>query len=126
MALIDSLDKVERREISKPTKMVVVADGDIIKNELDRKTGKPLPLGLNTYSNKTFANKGFLINTIEWLLDDFGIVNARNKEVKMRLLNPELVESEEGYWQILNIALPLMIVLILGLAYTFFRRKRYA
>jgi len=125
-AMIESLDGFEFKELSEPNKMVVVADGDMIKNDYDNRNRRPLPLGYNKFAQKNFENKTFVLNAVEWLLDNSGIIVARNKNVELRLLDVERVKQEKTFWQIMNIGAPLLIALLFGLVYNFVRRKRFA
>ncbi|MEZ4951770.1 MAG: gliding motility-associated ABC transporter substrate-binding protein GldG [Saprospiraceae bacterium] len=111
---------------SEPTKMVVVADGDVARNLIDPTRDAFQPLGYNQYERYKFANKEFLLNTIEYLMDDNGIITARSKEVKLRLLNTVKAEKEETKWQLLNIGLPLVFLILFGLAFHWFRKRKYA
>ncbi len=114
------------KDISSPTKMLVVADGDIIKNYTDSE-GRSLPLGINRYQPRiNFSNKDFLINAIEYMIDDNGVIAARSKEVKLRLLNEPKAEEEETKWQLINIILPLLLLMLFGIGYNYWRRWRYA
>lgn len=111
-------------EKSKPTKMLVVSDGDIIKNLFDRNQN-PMPLGLNVFENYTFANKDFLINALEYLKNENGLILARNKEVKLRLLNTVKAEAEKTKWQLINIVLPITFLILFGLLFSFLRKRRF-
>ncbi|MCP3929213.1 MAG: gliding motility-associated ABC transporter substrate-binding protein GldG [Bacteroidetes bacterium] len=117
---------VELRTESVPTKMMVVSDGDIIRNLVDPKTKGVRPLGLNPWEGKTYANKDFLINTIEYLIDDKGLIQARGKEVKLRLLNKVKAKDERTKWQLINILLPIVFLIIFGLSFNWIRRRRFA
>ena len=110
---------------SSPTRMIVVSDGDVIRN-LVASDGQVRPTGLNQFDKRIYANKDFLINAIEYLLDEKGVIEARGKDVKLRLLDTVRAKAETSYWQILNIALPLLFLGLFGLGYTFLRRRRYA
>lgn len=116
----------EYKAQSDPTKMLVVADGDIISNYADAENNRYAPLGFNRYEEYTFANKDFLINAIEYMIDDNGVIAARSKEVKLRLLNEPKAEEEETKWQLINIVLPLILLILFGIAYNYWRRWRYA
>ena len=116
----------EFKTSSVPTKMLVVADGDIIRNNIDPANNKYSPLGFNRYEKFQFANKDFLVNAIEYLIDEEGVIAARSKEVKLRLLDHVRAEQEKTKWQLFNIGLPLIFLLLFGLLYNFLRRKRYA
>jgi ABC-2 type transport system permease protein len=110
------------------TKMIVVADADIIRNEV-RRSGlqeTPVPLGQDKYTMETFGNRDFIINCLNYLVDDKGILDLRSRELKLRLLNTVKVKAEKLKWQLINIAGPVLIVLMAGLMYSYFRRKRYA
>jgi gliding-associated putative ABC transporter substrate-binding component GldG len=80
------------KPVGKKTKMIVVADGDVIKNQLD-KNGVPLELGYDKWTNYMYANKEFLLNCINYLLDDNGLINIRNKEVRVSILDKEKVHT---------------------------------
>ncbi len=111
-------------------KMIVVADGDIVLNNASQKQG-PLPMGMNLYTVGTqyeyqFANREFLLNSLEYLTNKQGIIEARNKELVLRLLNGKQVEEEQLTWQIINIALPIALIILLGFGYQQIRRKKHA
>ena len=84
------------------------------------------PLGYNEFVRYKFANKDFLLNIFEYLLDDNGIIAARNKEVKLRLLDKVKTQEEKKKWQLFNIALPLVFLLGFGILYNFMRRRKFA
>lgn len=119
-------DSIEMKfvEQSKRNKMIVIADGDIIRNDV-RSDSSAYPLGYYMYTKQQFANKDFILNCIEYLMDDSGILETRNKEVKLRLLNTVKAEDEKLKWQLINIVLPIMLIIIGGLAYGAYRRKKY-
>lgn len=120
--------KIKLRTESSPTKMIVIADADIIRNDV-RRTGlteTPLPLGQDRYTGQMYGNRDFLINCINYLVDDHGIMQLRSREMKIRLLNTSKVKSEKIKWQLINIAGPVLLVIIAGLVYNFFRRRKYA
>jgi ABC-2 type transport system permease protein len=110
------------------TRMIVVADADIIKNEV-RRTGyneMPLPLGVDNITGETYGNKDFILNCINWLVDDKGIMELRSRELKLRLLNSAKVRNEKTKWQIINVIVPLILLLLPGLAYGYLRNRKYA
>ena len=110
------------------TKMVVVSDGDIARNDVRNTTNglvPAYPLGFDRYTRETFANKEFLINALNYLTDDNGLMNLRNREFKLRLLNKQKVNDEQLKWQMINLALPMLLLLAGGLAYNRWRRYRY-
>ncbi len=115
----------ELKTESLPNKMIVVADGDLASNQVNPRTQEIIPLGFNQFDGQRYANKDFLLNAIEYLVDDTGLIAARGKEIKLRLLDRTKVEEEKGYWQVINIALPLAFLLIFGWLFNFVRRYRY-
>lgn len=106
-------------------KMIVIADGDIATNDTDGK-GVPLALGYDKYSGQLFANKDFLLNCVEYLIDDNNLIDARNREVKMRLLDKAKVLEQKSRWQLITFAGPLILILIFGLIYNYRRKAKYA
>ena len=112
---------------SKETKMIVIADADIIRNEV-RRVGlneTPLPLGQDKYTGQVFGNRDFLINCLNYLVDNNGIMELRSRELKLRLLNSQKVKAERLKWQLINITGPLIIVIISGVLYSYFRKRNY-
>ena len=108
------------------SKILVVTDGDIIKNLVNSSTGETAPLGYNKYENTTFTgNRDFLLNAIEYMLDESGVLEARSKDIKLRLLNTVKANEEGMKWQLFNILGPLLLILILGFVYQFLRKRRY-
>ncbi len=111
-------------------KMIVVADGDMVLNDVSQKQG-PLPMGMNLFTASTqyeyqFANREFLLNSLEYLTNKQGIIEARNKDLVLRLLNSKEVEEDKLTWQIINIGLPVVLIIITGFAYQQLRKKKYA
>ena len=125
LAMGDSVSDLKFVDHSPASKMIVIGDGDIIRNEL-RPDGSAYPLGYYSISRQTMANKDFVLNCIQYLIDTSGILETRNKEVKLRLLNKIRVQDEKVKWQVINIILPLVIVVLFGVGFTYFRRKKYA
>ena len=107
-----------------PTKMVVISDGDVIKNEVGRLGVEEL--GFDKYTGQTFGNKEFLINVANYLLDDTGLINIRSKEIAVAFLNPEKITEEKTKWQLLNLLLPLVLLGLFGLTFNYLRKKKYA
>lgn len=110
---------------NKAAKMIVVADGDIIMNNIDQ-TGKVMPLGYDRYTRQFYGNRNFVLNCVNWLCDDSGLMSARAREVKLRLLNKKKIKTERLRWQITNTVLPISLVIALGLILFVIRRKKYA
>jgi ABC-2 type transport system permease protein len=113
---------------SKPTKMVVIADAGLIANKVDYSGQNPQiqQLGFDRVANRAWGNKEFLLNTIFYLNDDRGIMQLRNRTLKMRLLDQVRLRDEKNFWQWLNILLPLVLLTMFGISYNVLRRYRYA
>ncbi|WP_298902869.1 gliding motility-associated ABC transporter substrate-binding protein GldG [uncultured Psychroserpens sp.] len=111
------------KTISKPTKMIVIADGDVIKNEVIK--NRPQELGFEFLTKRKFGNKEFLENAVNYLLNDDGLINIRTKEVKLAFLDTAKIEDQKSKWQIINIVLPLVILGVFGFVFNYFRRKHY-
>jgi len=115
------------RTESKETRMIVIADADIIRNEVKRSglNETPLPLGKDKYTGQVYGNRDFLINCLNWLVDKNGIMELRSRELKLRLLNHKIIKADKFKWQLINIAGPVLIVILGGLLYNYLRRKKY-
>jgi len=103
--------------------MVIISDGDIVANEISQ--GKPLELGVNKWTNQRYGNKEFLLNTVNYLLDDNGLINVRSKSIKIDFLNKQKAFEETRKWQFINILFPLGLLLLFGLLFNYFRKKKY-
>ncbi len=127
--MLDGLESMNLKYIprSTPTKMIVVSDGDLARNLIvDVETQKVKTLGFNPYDKRIYGNKNFLINSLEYLVDDSGVLESRSKEVKLRMLDTTRARTEKTKWQAINIGLPLLFLLLFGLLYNFVRRRKYA
>ena len=113
-------------EESKPTAMIVVADGDIIRNQIDIRTRKPLPLGFDQYTQNTYANKEFIENAISYLVDGEGLIDIRSRELKVRLLDMTKINLERTKWQVINTLIPIVLIIGLGFIMAFIRKKKYS
>lgn len=119
------LPNADFKSESLPTKIIVCSDGDLIVNEVSQKTSNPLPLGYDKISKHTFGNKDFMLNAVDYLIDEDGVIQARGKEVKLRPLDKIKTRDERIFWQILNIGLPVGLVLILGFILQWWRKREY-
>ena len=111
---------------SVPTAMIVVADGDIIRNQIDVKRKTPLPLGYDQYTQNTYGNKAFIENAISYLVDGEGLISIRSREFKVRLLDPDKMVNQRLRWQLVNILIPTGLVILLGLVMAAIRKKKYS
>jgi len=109
----------------KNNKMIVISDGDLIRNQLD-KNYQPLELGYDKWTNKLYGNKEFLMNCVNYLLDDTGLINIRSKEVNLPLLDKEKVYTSYTRTQAITIGLPIVILVVFGFVFTYLRKRKYA
>mgnify|MGYP001145291727 FL=1 len=111
------------KDKSTNTKMIIVSDGDVIKNETSR--GRPLQLGFERITGRTFGNKDFLLNAVNYLLDDSGLINIRAKSLEIAFLDSEKIEDHKSTWQFINIVLPLLLLGVFGMIFHFLRMRKY-
>ena len=107
------------------SKVVVIADGDLVRNDFDPETESPLMLGVDPYSKEQYANETLILNLMEYLLDDDGLMQARSKELKIRPLDRAKVKEERLKWQLINLVVPLLILVGFGLLKFFVRKSKY-
>jgi ABC-2 type transport system permease protein len=103
---------------------VVISDGDIGRNQLQK--GKPFDLARDKWTDEQFGNKEFLLNVIDYLLDDNGLIELRNKNIQINLLDKKRAFEERTFWQFINIALPLLILTIFGWMFHYLRKRKYS
>jgi ABC-2 type transport system permease protein len=111
---------------SSPTKIIVIADGDLARNDINPRTLQPQPLGYDPFTKYTFANQDLLMNMMAYLTDENGLIRARNKEVKIRPLQREKIADEKLKWQIINLIIPIVILILYGIIRAWMRKRRYA
>ncbi len=112
-------------EISKPNSMIIISDGDVIRNEVQQSSGQAYPLGFDRFTGQEFGNKDFILNCIDFLCDDSDLIKVRSRELKLRLLDKTKIEKDRLSWQLANTSIPIIIVLIFGLVMSFIRKRRY-
>jgi gliding-associated putative ABC transporter substrate-binding component GldG len=105
-------------------KMIVIADADIVSNVFSPKEG-PMEMGFNQFTNVQYANKDFILNSLEYLVNPSGILETRAKDYTLRLLDVKKIDREKGFWEILNIGLPVVLVILFGLLYNMSRKRKY-
>jgi len=107
-------------------KMIVLSDGDILKNQVSAQDQSPFPLGFDRFTQQQFGNKTLLMNMVDYLTDDPSIIALRSREVKNYLLDRAKVKSEKVKWQVLNVGLPLIMLAVTGLIVHMYRKRRYS
>ncbi len=127
--LNDSIQKTTGKpylnQAVQPGKQIVVADADIVTNEVSQTTG-PLPMGELQMENYRFANREFLANSVDYLVSGNQLFETRNKDFVLRLLDKKKLSEEKTFWQVMNIGLPLVLVLILGVFFQWRRKSKYS
>jgi ABC-2 type transport system permease protein len=121
-------DSAAFKNKSPETSMLVVGDGDIIRNEV-RYTAQgpvPMPLGFDNYTKQTYGNKDFILNVVNYITGNKELIQLRSREFKLRLLNEEMYKAEKTKWQVLNLVLPILLVILFGISFAYERKRKYA
>jgi ABC-2 type transport system permease protein len=105
-------------------KMIVISDGDVAKNQVLK--GKPTDLARDKWTNEEFGNKDFLLNSVDYLLDDTGLIELRNKTLKINVLDKQKAYKERTFWQFLNVVLPLILLFTFGFVFNYLRKRKYS
>ena len=124
---VEGFSRQQFRRQSDATRMIVIADGDIIRNYF-RQNGdqrEPLPLGYDRYTRQTFGNKEFLLNAINYLCGFDELMESRSKEFKLRMLDRAKITEQRTLWQVINVGVPVLIMLVFGLIFNAIRKRRY-
>jgi gliding-associated putative ABC transporter substrate-binding component GldG len=124
LRMLDSIGQPFKAACDTPTSMIVISDGDVFANNVSPTTG-PMEMGYWRYTDNMYANKSFLLNCLEYLTDHSGLLEARSKDHRLRLLDEGRVKAERKTWQFVNIGIPILLVLIFASAYLFFRKRKY-
>jgi ABC-2 type transport system permease protein len=124
---VQSQSPIQPTLVSQSTRMIVVADGDIIRNEvIDSPNGPVLaPLGFDQYTSQSFGNKEFILNAVNFLTDETGLISLRGREFRMRLLDRQRIQEESNKWKILNTTVPVLLVIFFGAGIGVYRRRRF-
>ena len=112
------------KENASNNKMIVISDGDIAKNQVLK--GKPTDLSRDKWTNEEFGNKDFLLNSVDYLLDDTGLIELRNKTLKISVLDKQKAYKERAFWQFLNVAFPLVLLFTFGFIFNYLRKRKYS
>ncbi len=108
------------------SKLIVISDGDLVKNDFDPKTGNPLPLGYDPFTNQTFANQDLIINLINYLTNVDGLIMARSKQVIIRPLDKVKLRNGKLKWQVINLVIPVVMLILFGVLHYWYRKRKYA
>lgn len=121
--IIATSSDIDFKPKSVDTKMIVVSDGDVISSYVSKK-GNVYPLGYDRFTRQTFGNKSFILNCIDYLCDNKGVLELRSKEIKLRLLDPAKIEDPQLI-QWINVILPTVLIIVFGLIFTFIRKRKF-
>lgn len=124
--LPEGVDSTGYQDKSGSTKLIVIADGDLARNEVNPRSGQPQQLGFDPFTGYTFANEELLINAVSYLVDEGGLISTRNKEVKIRPLDKEKARTEKIKWQAINLVLPLVIMILYGVIRAALRKRKFS
>ena len=121
---VKPIAQLQSKDQSEPNKMIVISDGDIIRNDIQQ--GEPLELGYDKWTNQYFDNKAFLQNCVNYLLDDTAFLSLRNKKVSLAFLDKKALEKDITYWKLIAFVVPLLSLAILGLGVRFWYKRRFS
>lgn len=116
------------RNVSDTSRVIVVADGDIIKNAVSSRQGgspRALPLGMDKFTGQQFGNKEFVLNAVNYLCDDTGLLEVRAKDLEIRILDRTEIMENKARWQMVNVALPIVFILIMSIIWNLIRKRKY-
>jgi len=120
------INEENRLDQSSDAKIIVIADGDIARSEVNPSNGQPQELGFNANTRNTFANKDLILNLVAYLTDGEGLITARSKEVKIRPLDNVKTEKDATFWKVMNLTLPIVVLVLFGIAKSYLRKRKYA
>ncbi|HNP18822.1 MAG TPA: gliding motility-associated ABC transporter substrate-binding protein GldG [Fulvivirga sp.] len=106
-------------------KLLVVSDGDLARNDVNPRTGSPQALGYDPFTRNTYANQTFILNALNYLVDDKGLITARNKEIKIRPLDKVKISNERTKWQLINLVIPILLLIGYGVIRYYLRKRKY-
>ena len=122
---IKQANEINFKEESGLNKMVVIADGDVTKNQVNKSSGEYLALGFDRFTRQEFGNRDFMVNVIDYLCNDNGLMSVRAKKLTIRLLDKTEIKNNKFDWQLINTVLPISFILLFGLAHYFDRKKKF-
>ena len=115
--------EIDFKDSSVQTKVIVISDGDIIRNDIVK--GSPVALGFDRYTNTTYGNKSFFLNIMDYFCDDSGLMSVRSKEFRLRMIDPAVLEADTSLLKWLNVTLPIVLLIVFGLIKFYLRLRRY-
>ena len=122
----EGFEKSQFKDKSKKTAIIICADGDIIRNEINPQNNTPFDLGYDPYLQAEFANKDFIINGLSYLIDENNLILTRNKEILIRPLDKIKAEDQKLRWQIINLVFPILAIILYGSIRHYYRKRKYS
>jgi len=123
--LPEGISDAQHVKESVSNKIIVISDADVARTDLNRQNGEPYQLGYDPYTRNSFANKEFLSNCLDYLLDDKGLIVSKNKEIKIRPLDKIKIEEAKLKWQIINILVPISLLILYGFVRNYYRKRKF-
>ncbi len=127
--MLSTLAKIDAQFVEKSVagKQLFISDADFIRNAFNPETQQVSATGYNPWEEKAYkGNLDFMVNAIDYMVDDYGLADARSKEIKLHLLNTVKAKEESSFWKFINIGLPLIFLGLFAMIYLFIRRRKYA
>jgi ABC-2 type transport system permease protein len=122
---IENSEEIKFKSKNPKNKMIIVADANIIKNEYKSESKQYMPLGYDKYTREIYGNKNFVMNAVNFLCDDSGLINSRSRVVKLRLLDHTKINNKKEKWQIINTSFPVILILLFGMIFHFVRKRKF-
>jgi ABC-2 type transport system permease protein len=122
---MEDASEIQFKERSEETQMIIISDGDFIKNKYNKKTNEYYALGFDRNKNQTYANKEFFLNAVNYLVDESGLILSNTKSFKIRLLNAQKINNNKALIQLINTVLPIILIMLIGIILNFIRKRKY-
>lgn len=122
---VENSSEIQFKERSEKTQMLFISDGDLIKNDYNEKTNEYYALGYDKYTKQTYANKDFILNAINYMVDESGLILSNTKSFKIRLLNAQKIEKNKTLIQAINTVLPVLLIILIGFILNYIRKRKY-
>ena len=119
-------DRSDFRESGEPSRIIFISDGDVIRNEFDLQSGQPLDLGVDPYAGVNYGNGELVTRLLDYLMDEDGLVMIRAKEIQIRPLDRVKVQEEKTKWQVINVLLPIVVIILFGGVKFYLRKRKFA
>ena len=122
---LENASEIQFKDRSPATQMLFISDANIIRNDFNSKSNEYYALGFDKYTKQVYANKAFFMNAVNYMVDESGLILSNTKSFKIRLLNKQMIEENKGLIQLINTALPILIVLLFGFVINLLRKRKY-